>query len=271
MLYLMMKTQPNNSDFEISKRCLRCFDEQQWYAENFLFDYIEDKNISNQRVLEIGCAEAGLLKFYNENGAICSGIELSDIRFKNALLLNQGRDINLFQADICDPNSYNGKIKRKYDTIIIRDVIEHIDNKKIALFNIYNILKPGGKLFMSFPPKYCAYSGHQQTISKFFGKLPYIYLLPNSLYIKFLRLISCPEKKIEYLISTKKTRISIFKMQNLIKSLGFNILKQSKWISRPAYSFRFGFPKIKNYFSFIPIFDELLSNGVLYLLERPKD
>jgi len=256
---------------KISKRCLRCYSEQHWYGENFLFDYSQFKDVTNKRILEIGCAEAGLLKFYNKKGAVCSGIELSDIRYNNALLLDKRNEINLFQADICNPTSYKKHIKKNFDMIIMRDVIEHIDNKRIALSNIFNILKPGGKLFMSFPPKYCAYSGHQQTISNLFGKLPYIYMLPDVIYKKYLRLISCPEKKIEYLIVTKKTRISIRKMHEIVNSLGFNILNQSKWFSRPAYAFRFNFPKIKNPFSFIPILDEIFSNGVLYLLEKPKE
>ena len=256
---------------KISKRCLRCYSEQQWYGENFLFDYSQFKDVTNKRILEIGCAEAGLLKFYHKKGAVCSGIELSDIRYNNALLLDKRNEINLFQADICNPTSYKKHIKKNFDMIIMRDVIEHIDNKRIALSNIFNILKPGGKLFMSFPPKYCAYSGHQQTISNLFGKLPYIYMLPDVIYKKYLRLISCPEKKIEYLILTKKTRISIRKMHEIVNSLGFNILNQSKWFSRPAYAFRFNFPKIKNPFSFIPILDEIFSNGVLYLLEKPKE
>ena len=256
---------------KISKRCLRCYSEQQWYGENFLFDYSQFKDVTNKRILEIGCAEAGLLKFYHKKGAVCSGIELSDIRYNNALLLDKRNEINLFQADICNPTSYKKHIKKNFDMIIMRDVIEHIDNKRIALSNIFNILKPGGKLFMSFPPKYCAYSGHQQTISNLFGKLPYIYMLPDVIYKKYLRLISCPEKKIEYLILTKKTRVSIRKMQEIVNSLGFNILNQSKWFSRPAYAFRFNFPKIKNPFSFIPILDEIFSNGVLYLLEKPKE
>jgi 2-polyprenyl-3-methyl-5-hydroxy-6-metoxy-1,4-benzoquinol methylase len=256
---------------QISKRCLRCYSEQQWYGENFLFDYSQFKDVKNKRILEIGCAEAGLLKFYHKKGAVCSGIELSDIRYNNALLLDKKKEIDLFQADICDPNSYSKHIKKKFDMIIMRDVIEHIDNKKIALANIFEILKPGGKLFMSFPPKYCAYSGHQQTIPNFLGKLPFIYMFPDVIYKKYLKLISCPEKMIEYLILTKRTRVSIRKMQEIVKSLGFNILNHSKWFSRPAYAFRFNFPKIKNPFSFIPILDEIFSNGVLYLLEKPKE
>ena len=173
---------------KISKRCLRCYSEQQWYGENFLFDYSQFKDVINKRILEIGCAEAGLLKFYHKKGAVCSGIELSDIRYNNALLLDKRNEINLFQADICNPTSYKKHIKKNFDMIIMRDVIEHIDNKRIALSNIFNILKPGGKLFMSFPPKYCAYSGHQQTISNLFGKLPYIYMLPDVIYKKYLKL-----------------------------------------------------------------------------------
>ena len=58
---------------QISDRCLRCYDEQQWYGKNFLYDYIGDLDVTGKRILEIGCAEAGLMKFYNDKGAICSG------------------------------------------------------------------------------------------------------------------------------------------------------------------------------------------------------
>ena len=50
---------------KISKRCLRCYNEQYWFGENFLFEYINDNFVKGKKILEIGCAEAGLLKFYN--------------------------------------------------------------------------------------------------------------------------------------------------------------------------------------------------------------
>ena len=261
---------PNHIAGQISKRCLRCYKEQQWYGENFLFDYIGDTDVIGKRILEIGCAEAGLLKFYVNKGAFCSGLELSDIRYKNAVLLNEDNSLHLFQANICDPETYDNELIEKYDTIIIRDVIEHIEKKKIALNNIYDLLIPGGKLFISFPPKYCAYAGHQQTIPVFLGKLPYLHLLPNLLYRGYLRLIGCPDKKIKYLIETKKDRISINAMRKLLVDIGFIIKKESNWFIRPAYSFRFGLPKIKNPFSFIPILNEIFCNGILFLIEKPE-
>ena len=255
---------------KISKRCLRCYSEQYWFGENFLFEYINDNFVKGKKILEIGCAEAGLLKFFNHKGAICSGLELSDTRYKNAILLNEKDNLHLFQPDICDPYSYSKHINQKYDLIIIRDVIEHIKNKEKALLNIYSILQPGGKLFISYPPKYCAYAGHQQTVSNVFGKIPYIYLLPDFLYELYLKLINCPNKKIQYLIKTKHTRISNTAMFQLLSEIGFKILKKSNWLIRPAYSFRFKLPKMKNPFSWIPGLDEVFCNGMLILLERPK-
>ena len=255
---------------EISERCIRCYKEQYWYGENFLFEYINDDSVKNKNILEIGCAEAGLLKFYTSKGAECSGLELSDIRFNNAILLNKDNKIHLFQANICKPETYKKHVQEKYDLIIIRDVIEHIQDKKIALLNMYNILKPGGKLFISYPPKYCPYAGHQQTIPSMLGKIPYLYLLPNFLYIGYLKLINCPSRKIEYLIETKKVRISNLQMLGLIAEAGFNILKKSNWFIRPAYTFRFKLPRIINPFGWIPLLDEIFCNGMLFLLEKPE-
>ena len=119
---------------------------------------------------------------------------------------------------------------------------------------------------MSFPPKYCAYAGHQQTIPKPLGKLPFLHLMPNSVYVFYLRVIGCPEKKIKYLIDTKKTRVSIGQMKKIINKIGYNIRKESNWLIRPAYSFRFGIPRIINPFSWIPVLNEILCNGALFLL-----
>ena len=91
---------------EISQRCLRCYKEQYWFGENFLFNYIGDEIVKGKRILEIGCAEAGLLKFYNSKGAKCSGLELSDVRYRNAILLNKKDNLHLFQANICESSSY---------------------------------------------------------------------------------------------------------------------------------------------------------------------
>ena len=175
-----------------------------------------------------------------------------------------------FQANICEPETYASELTEPYNTIVIRDVIEHIDNKKTALKNIFQLLKPNGKVFISFPPKYCAYAGHQQTVPQILGKIPYLHLLPDFIYKVYLKLIGCPGKKIDYLISTKRTRISINQMRKIVTSIGFNVKQESNWFIRPAYSFRFGLPRIKNPFAWFPFLNEIFCNGVLFLLEKPE-
>ena len=90
------------------------------------------------------------------------------------------------------------------------------------------------------------------------------------MYILYLKMIGCPEKKIKYLIDTKKTRISIRKMRNLIQNIGYTISKESNWFIRPAYLYRFGLPKIINPFSRIPILNEIFCNGMLFLLKKSE-
>ena len=74
------------------------------------------------------------------------------------------------------------------------------------------------------------------------------------------------EEKIDYLVETKKTRISITGLKKIVKKTGLNIKKQSSRIIRPAYKFRFGIPQLRNPFSFLPIFNEIFSNGVSFLM-----
>ena len=112
-------------------------------------------------------------------------------------MLDTNKLINFFQADICNPDSYESKLNVSYDLIIIRDVIEHIANKEIALKNLATMLKAGGEIFMSFPPKYCAYAGHQQTANSLLAKIPYIHLLPDLSYTSYLKLVGCKKEKID--------------------------------------------------------------------------
>ena len=103
---------PNPAYHKVSDRCLRCYREQDWYGENFLFKFIGDENVSGKRILEIGCAEAGLLKYYQEKGALCSGLELSDTRYQNAKVLNSENPLHLFQANICEPESFHSELEK---------------------------------------------------------------------------------------------------------------------------------------------------------------
>lgn len=253
---------------EINERSMRAFREQAWYGENFLAEFLGIDNYSGKRILEVGPAEAGLLHFFHSIGATCAGIELSPLRYANAQLLNKYSDIKLEKGDICNPSSYSHTFPIQFDIIVIRDVIEHIDDKLTALKNMLELLAPDGRLFISFPPRYCPYAGHQQTVKNPLCKIPYIHLLPNDIYSAYLRLMGHPFTGIDYLIATKKTRVSINEMEHLFYKSGFEQERRGLFFFRPAYKFRFGLPKMRNNLGWIPLFRELFTNGALYVLKR---
>src|SRR6185369_5865516 len=64
----------------------RYFDIQYRTAKEFILPFIREHapDIKLSRVLEIGCGEAGVLKCFLEEGAFCTGIELSPSRVASA-------------------------------------------------------------------------------------------------------------------------------------------------------------------------------------------
>lgn len=246
----------------------RAYNEQYWYAENFLEEFLEMDHLKPLNILEIGTAEAGLLKYFDEKNHNCYGIEYSEERYKNAINLHRNSNIKIIKGDITKPSSYQSFNNIKYDVIVLRDVIEHVNGQLLALTNIANLLKEGGKFFISFPPKYSPYAGHQQVFKSKFCKLPFLHLLPNFLYRNYLSAFGITREGIDYFLMIKKIRLSISFFLSLTKSIGFKTIKKHSYFIRPNYEFRFNLKRKRNHLSFIPILDELFTMGVLFIISK---
>ena len=83
-------------------------------------------------VLEVGGGEFGLLKALSEYGASCYGIDISTERVNYAKQVHPDSSITFYVGDICNYESVIENLQR-FDLIILRDVIEHIPNKALAL------------------------------------------------------------------------------------------------------------------------------------------
>lgn len=252
---------------QISARNMRSYREQYWYAENVLTQFLELSHTESLAICEVGPAEGGVLRYFVQMGHQCFGIEYSSNRHENSLILNKELNIEFVQGDITDSSSYIKKIPRKLDIIICRDVIEHIEqNKKlIALQNKIALLKPGGKCFISFPPKYSPYAGHQQTAPSAFAKLPYIYFLPDKIYSLFLRMTKVPKPKINGLMRVKSTRLSIRKFEKMVKQISCSVDKRKFFLIRPSHENRYKLKRLGQPFHDL-LLREILSTGVLYCL-----
>jgi len=255
---------------EVIERHLRSYHEQYWYARNVLEKFLGITNTKQISICEVGPAEGGALKYFNENGHHCYGIEYSEVRYDNSLKLNKNRDIHFLRGDITKPDSFQSQIDSFMDIVICRDVIEHIDTdqKYIALQNMSALLKPGGKMFVSFPPKYSPYAGHQQVAPKKLVKLPYLYLLPDRLYSWYLSRIGMRITSGQGLLDTKHKRISIRDFEKTIRDLGLGILKREFYLIRPCYESRFHLRRLKAPFSKNNVLREFFTLGALYCLTK---
>uniref|UniRef100_UPI003FEF9222 class I SAM-dependent methyltransferase n=1 Tax=Alistipes shahii TaxID=328814 RepID=UPI003FEF9222 len=70
-----------------------------------------------------------------------------------------------------------------YDLIILRDVIEHVEDQPRLMARLAELLAPDGVLFVAYPPWRMPFGGHQQmAVSRFAAHFHWLHLLPGPLY-----------------------------------------------------------------------------------------
>ena len=226
-----------------------------------------------KRVLEIGCAEAGVLKCFLEEGAFCTGIELSAYRITqaekyHAEALAEGR-IEFVNRNIFDIDPQHD-LGGPYDLVILKDVIEHIPGQLAFIAQLSQFLKEDGYIFFAFPPWQMPYGGHQQVCkSKLLSKLPYFHLLPVFLYSGVLKMAGETPATIQDLMEVKSTGISIERFEKCLRLNKLSVVAKRHYLFNPIYQFKFGVkPRQQSKLvSHIPVLRNFLTTGVYYLVK----
>ena len=239
--------------------------EQLNYTNEYLIPYFSRyiSSFKGMRVLEIGCAEAGFLAAVKNLGAEVFGIEISKERVDIAHEKNPS--LKIFVGDVSSKDLLN-TITEKFDFIVMREVIEHIPNKPDTFKNLYGLLNDGGYLFMSFPPKYSPFAGHQQIGWTFLKMIPYLHILPKG----FLNwLISILKERPGYVDEIKlnySTGMAIGRFESFINEYKYKTVQKDLFLFRPIYKGRFGLPQIK--LPAIPLIKELCTFGYEIFLKK---
>lgn len=242
------------------------FYEQIEYTSKYLLPYFE-KNIPNFNslsILEVGCAEGGLIEVLQNLGINAKGVEISQERVNIALKKNPS--LKIVVGDIMD-SSLPGLLG-EFDFVIMREVIEHIPDKIAAFRNLEKLTKAGGYLFISFPPKYSPFAGHQQIAKSFLKIFPYLHLLPKS----FLRYIAKLFKEKPDYVEEIKLHYStgmIIKIFEKLSSDKFTPVIKELFLFRPIYAYRFRLPTI--HLANIPFLREFLTFGYETLLQKKEE
>lgn len=233
--------------FEFHSDKDRYFEMQRVVTHDDIIPFIERNTgaCSGKRILEIGCAEAGVLKAFIDKGNIGTGVELSSSRYEIAKLflkqeLEDGRFfiINKNIYDISDPLQEFGSL---FDVIVLKDVIEHIPDQPKFINQLKLFLKPQGVIFFAYPPWWMPFGGHQQLcVTKLLEKLPWFHLFPSFFYKFILKSFGESEATINELLSIKSTGITIETLHNILKKEQFEVVSEQFWFINPIYRMKFG-------------------------------
>ncbi|MCK9280346.1 MAG: class I SAM-dependent methyltransferase [Melioribacteraceae bacterium] len=241
------------------------FLEQIKYTKEFIIPYLKAhiSPLRNMNVLEIGCAEAGLLSVFSELECKTTGIELSPHRAQFA----REKNINskIVEGDITS-DEIVPLINDKFDLIIMREVIEHLHKKEDAFRNINNLLNKDGYLFISFPPRYSPFAGHQQIGRTKLSKIPYLHLLPRNVLNSLSKKMNEREDFVDEIKLNFETGMVISRFEKIISTYNFKIVKKDLYFFRPIYSQRYGLPIVK--VPAIPLIKESISFGYEILLKK---
>jgi len=180
-------------DFEYNEKYFK-----RHYSAPFYRRYVDFRNrfIKNEitkfvcsgRFLEIGFGDDNLIKFFKNDFEVF-GVDISEIAVEK---IKEQYEPSHFQ--ICDVSRQKIPFEQKFDVIAALNVIEHLENPKLAFKNIYESLKEKG-IFVIYLP----------TQNNFFSKIQY---------------------KIFYDAKEHIFRPSIKNLRNILKDLGLKACKE---------------------------------------------
>lgn len=247
-------------------------------AEKYVIPFIEEvfPLEKGMRVLEIGCAEGGVLKAFMDHGCHGTGVELVHERYENAHgflkeYIDKGQ-CELYSSNIYDED-FIEKFKGQFDLIVMKDVIEHIHDQEKLMRLLPSYLTDRGQIYFGFPPWYMPFGGHQQIAhNKWLSKLPYYHLLPMPLYKGMLKAFGESEKMVEDLAEIKETGISLERFERIVKKTDQQVTNKCLYLINPIYEYKFGLkPRTQvGLIKAIPFFRNFLTTCGYYLVAPVK-
>jgi len=120
-----------------------------------------EKMFEDKKVLDIGCGAGGKTIYYASQGVSeIVGLEILEKYEEEANKLAKDKgyeDVFTFTSQDAAKTNFSDNT---FDTIIMNDAMEHVDEPDKVLAECYRILKKGGKLYLNFPPYNHPYGAH---------------------------------------------------------------------------------------------------------------
>ena len=124
-------------------------------------------------------------------------------------------------------------------------MIEHIPNQEKFMKYVRSFLKPDGVMFFGFPPWQMPFGGHQQVLKGWVSKLPYIHLLPWTIYRSFMKIGGANESNIKTRKEIVETGISLERFERCVKGAQMEIIRKTHFLTNPNYKIKFKLPILR--------------------------
>jgi len=120
---------------------------RKYLVESHILPFANFPAYKDKLVLEVGCGIGTAAQSFIENGAIYTGVDLSD---KSIEIAKQRFNVfnlegNVFQGNIEEIDNINNT---QFDLVYSFGVLHHTPNIEKSISNIYKMLKPGGEFKM---------------------------------------------------------------------------------------------------------------------------
>jgi SAM-dependent methyltransferase len=215
------------------------FFEQRKHADAYLIPFLE-RNCPDFRrfqILDVGCAEAGFLDALHAARIPGIGLELEPDRIAISKSFNP--ELDIVEGDITDPDIVS-RLKRTFDLIVIRDVIEHIPDKDTVFEHLNALLKADGFIYITFPPRFSPFGGHQQNGRSILRTIPYLHLLPPPMIRALGKITGEYPHIVESIITQRRIGLGIGQFQDLCALHGYRIHRKDLFLFRPVFQARYG-------------------------------
>lgn len=127
----------------------------------FLARYTEEEMFRDKDVCDVGCGAGGKSLYYAARGARhVTGLEVLEKYGPQAEALAAQLGLKDRFTFLCRDAADSGLPPESFDTVIMNDAMEHVADPAAVLAECARILRPGGRLFVNFPPYYHPYGAH---------------------------------------------------------------------------------------------------------------
>jgi len=247
------------------------FGYQYGLGTQYIVPYLRSQSVplAGKRICEIGCGEGGVLAALADEGATYAlGIDIRQEALDRADKIFPALGINSeFKIHDVTNQQTPPEWKESFDFVTLRDVMEHLDDTLGSLRNVMDFLRPGGYLYVVFPPYYSPFGGHQHALANSWGKLPFIQFFGDKIFNALIK--SGRSIDIEEVTRLRSIRLTIDKFRAAVSAAGLEMIDEELFFLRPVFKLKFGIDPLKvNFLKRVPFLREVVALEASYLLRK---